>query len=122
MTLRDLARKDVIRLSNGENLGRIDDIEFEEKSARLTAVVLHGRSRCLGLLGSDDDLVIPWQSIKTIGTDAVMVEPDPDADLPPIKSYNLCKTCEIQVQLSVQYAIINKTTVPWGKMYAKTAV
>ena len=80
MTLRDLARKDVIRLSNGENLGRIDDIEFEEKSARLTAVV-HGRSRCLGLLGSDDDLVIPWQSIKTIGTDAVMVEPDPDADL-----------------------------------------
>ena len=75
MTLRDLARKDVIRLSNGENLGRIDDIEFEEKSARL------GRSRCLGLLGSDDDLVIPWQSIKTIGTDAVMVEPDPDADL-----------------------------------------
>ena len=72
MTLRDLARKDVIRLSNGENLGRIDDIEF---------VVLHGRSRCLGLLGSDDDLVIPWQSIKTIGTDAVMVEPDPDADL-----------------------------------------
>ena len=70
MTLRDLARKDVIRLSNGENLGRIDDIEFEEKSARLTAVVLHGRS-----------LVIPWQSIKTIGTDAVMVEPDPDADL-----------------------------------------
>lgn len=45
MTLRDLARKDVIRLSNGENLGRIDDIEFEEKSARLTAVVLHGRSQ-----------------------------------------------------------------------------
>ena len=43
MTLRDLARKDVIRLSNGENLGRIDDIEFEEKSAHLTAVVLHGR-------------------------------------------------------------------------------
>ena len=81
MTLRDLARKDVIRLSNGENLGRIDDIEFEEKSARLTAGVRHGRSRGLGLLGSDDDLVIPWQSIKTIGTDAVMVEPDPDADL-----------------------------------------
>ena len=81
MTLRDLARKDVIRLSNGENLGRIDDIEFDEKSARLTAVVLRGRSHCLWLLGSDEDLVIPWQSIKTIGTDAVMVEPDSDTDL-----------------------------------------
>ena len=74
MTLRDLARKDVIRLSNGENLGRIDDIEPGCRPAS-----------------------------------------------PPIKSYNLCKTCEIQVQLSVQYAIINRTTVPWGKMYAKTA-
>ena len=81
MTLRDLSAKDVIQLKTGENLGRIDDIEFDEKSARLTAVVLRGRSHCLGLLGSDEDLVIPWQSIKTIGTDAVMVEPDPDTDL-----------------------------------------
>ena len=47
----------------------------------LPALPLWCCSRCLGLLGSDDDLVIPWQSIKTIGTDAVMVEPDPDADL-----------------------------------------
>ena len=44
-------------------------------------MVLRGRSHCLGLLGSDEDLVIPWQSIKTIGTDAVMVEPDLDTDL-----------------------------------------
>lgn len=78
MTLRDLARKDVIQLSNGENLGRIDDIEFDEKTAQLTAVVLHGRSRCFGLMGSDDDLVLPWKTIKTIGTDAIMVEPNPE--------------------------------------------
>ena len=81
MTLHELNEKDVIQVKTGENLGRIDDIEFDEKSARLTAVVLRGRSHCLGLLGSDEDLVIPWQSIKTIGTDAVMVEPDPDTDL-----------------------------------------
>lgn len=78
MTLRDLARKDVIQLSNGENLGRIDDIEFDEKTAQLTAVVLHGRSRCFGLMGSDEDLVLPWKNVKTIGTDAIMVEPDPE--------------------------------------------
>ena len=74
MTLRDLSAKDVIQLKTGENLGRIDDVVFDEKSARLTTVVLHGRARCLGLLGCDDDLVIPWESIKTIGTDVVMVD------------------------------------------------
>ena len=51
MTLRDLARKHAIRLSNGENLGRVDDIEFEEKSARLTAVVLHRRPPLPGAVG-----------------------------------------------------------------------
>lgn len=31
MTLRDLSNKDVIQLKTGENLGRIDDIVFDER-------------------------------------------------------------------------------------------
>ena len=81
MTLRDLSNKDVIQLKTGENLGRIDDIVFDERGARLQSVILRGRAHCFGLLGCDDDLILPWESIKTIGTDAVMVEPDPDTDL-----------------------------------------
>ena len=77
MTLRDLAMGDTP--FQWRNPAASDDIEFEEK-ARPRLEGMHGRSRCLGLLGSDDDLVIPWQSIKTIGTDAVMVELRPDAD------------------------------------------
>ena len=30
MTLRDLSAKDVIQLKTGENLGRIDDVVFDE--------------------------------------------------------------------------------------------
>ena len=30
MTLRDLSEKDVIQLKTGENLGRIDDLAFED--------------------------------------------------------------------------------------------
>ena len=77
MTLRDLARKDVIRLSNGENLGRIDDIVFDERGARLQSVILRGRAHCFGLLGCDDDLILPWESIRTIGTDVIMVDAGP---------------------------------------------
>ena len=32
MTLRELSGKDVIRLKNGENLGRIDDLAFQAKA------------------------------------------------------------------------------------------
>ena len=77
MTLRELSGKDVIQLKNGENLGRIDDLAFDENGGRLQSVILRGRAHCLGLLGSDEDLVIPWQSIKTIGTDAIMVDAEP---------------------------------------------
>ena len=40
MTLRDLSEKDVIQLKTGENLGRIDDLAFED--GQITQVVLHG--------------------------------------------------------------------------------
>ena len=77
MTLRDLSEKDVIQLKTGENLGRIDDLAFED--GQITQVVLHGRARMFGLLGRDDDLLIPWAAVKTIGTDVIMV----DAEVPP---------------------------------------
>ena len=77
MTLRDLSNKDVIQLKTGENLGRIDDIVFDEQGARLQSVILRGRVHCFGLLGCDDDLILPRESIKTIGTDAIMVDAEP---------------------------------------------
>lgn len=77
MTLRELSGKDVIQLKNGENLGRIDDLAFDENGGRLQSVILGGRAHCFGLLGCDDDLILPWESIRSIGTDVVMVDADP---------------------------------------------
>lgn len=77
MTLRDLSSKDVIQLKTGENLGRIDDVVFDEHGARLQSVILRGRAHCFGLLGSDEDLILPWESVKTIGTDVIMVDVEP---------------------------------------------
>lgn len=77
MTLRDLSEKDVIQIKTGENLGRIDDMIFDEHTAQLQSVVLRGRSRLFGVLGYDEDLIIPWESIQTIGTDVIMVDAEP---------------------------------------------
>ena len=51
MTLRDLSAKDVIQLKTGENLGRIDDVVFDEHGGQLQSVILRGRAQCFGLLG-----------------------------------------------------------------------
>ena len=80
MTLCDLKGKDVIQFRTGENLGRIDDLRFDEVTAALQAAVLRGRRHFFGLLGRDEDLEIPWQNIKSIGLDVVMVDlPDTQA-------------------------------------------
>ena len=54
--------------------------------------MLRGRGHLFGLLGYDEDLVIPWAALQTIGADVIMVAADP----PPArgsaaKPYNFCK-------------------------------
>ena len=77
MTLHDLSEKDVIQIKTGENLGRIDDVIFDEGTARLQSVVLRGRSHLFGLMGYDEDLIISWEALKNIGTDVIMVDAEP---------------------------------------------
>ena len=45
MTLHELNEKDVIQIKSGENLGRIDDMIFDENTAQIQSVVLRGRGR-----------------------------------------------------------------------------
>ena len=75
MTLCELHAKDVIQLKTGENLGRVDDLVFSEKTAGIEKLILHGRPRLFGLLGRDADLEIAW-------ADVVMVETAPPPERP----------------------------------------
>lgn len=77
MTLHELSEKDVVQTKTGENLGRVDDVVFDPETAQLRSVILHGRSHLFGLLGRDEDLVLPWESLKNIGVDVIMVDAEP---------------------------------------------
>lgn len=106
MTLRDLSAKDVIQLKTGENLGRIDDVVFDEHGGQLQSVILRGRAHCFGLLGCDDDLILPWESIRTIGTDVIMVDAGP---LPGARAADVCKSyilCKIPQKSAVFFGIL----------------
>lgn len=77
MTVYELSQKDVIQIQSGENLGRVDDLVFEQETARISHLVLRGRPRWLGLFGRDEDLEIAWKDVQSIGADVIMVDVQP---------------------------------------------
>lgn len=72
--LEEFRYKDVVSVRDGQRLGFVGDVELDPQSARLTAIVIRGRYRLFGLLGREQDRVIPWEEITLIGEDAILVE------------------------------------------------
>lgn len=70
----DLKIKEVINVADGRRLGTITDIEIDLESGRLTAIVVPGTGKFLGLFGKNDDIIIPWEKIHKIGLDVILVE------------------------------------------------
>ncbi len=70
-TLKELAAKDTISTCDGRYLGRICDLEIDADCGRVTAVyvVMPGR-----FWEPKEDIRIPWDRVKCIGEDAVLVE------------------------------------------------
>ncbi|BBB93248.1 MAG TPA: YlmC/YmxH family sporulation protein [Methylomusa anaerophila] len=70
----DLKLKEVINVVDGKRMGNITDIEIDTESGRLTAIVVPGPGRFLGLFGRNEDIVISWDKINKIGMDVILVE------------------------------------------------
>ena len=73
VSLSLLCQKDVISIVTGQNIGRVDDIEFCGETARIYYIVIFGRPRFFGLFGRGEDVKIAWEDVVTIGKDAILV-------------------------------------------------
>ena len=73
ISLSLLSQKDVISIVTGQNIGRVDDIEFSKQTARVKYLIVFGRPRWWGLFGREEDIRIPWENVITIGKDAILV-------------------------------------------------
>ncbi len=69
-------RKEVIDIRTGRRMGELIDVDIDEASGRITAIVVPGDSKFFGLLGSGPDIVIPWTRIVKIGPDCILVDID----------------------------------------------
>ena len=71
--LEELGSKSVINVKDGICLGRICDIELDAADGRILSLIIFGRSKFFGLFGREEDIIIPWCNIQTIGEDAIIV-------------------------------------------------
>ena len=71
--ITDLSYKEVIDLETGQRLGYVRDAEIDPESGRVTALIIPGRLRWLGLLGREEERVIPWEHIRRLGEDIIFV-------------------------------------------------
>ena len=77
MTFSELREKDVINLCDGRRLGRPSDLGMNENACAVCLVV----SPCGGIKGlcrgRGEEVEIPWNRIRRIGDDVILVEYPP---------------------------------------------
>lgn len=81
----ELRRKEVIDSLSGCRVGYIDDVEVDTMTAQVRSVVIFGRPRFFGLLGKNDDVIIPWSDIALIGEDTVLITTNVKSKHKPLK-------------------------------------
>lgn len=71
--ITDLRCKEVINVCNGFRLGYVCDIEVNVVTGQVVALVVPGPCRFFGILGREDDYIIPWDAITKIGDDIILI-------------------------------------------------
>ncbi len=70
----ELRYKEVIDIHSGCRLGYVCDAELDHAEGRILSLITPGRSRLFGLLGREDDYVLPWSCIARIGGDIILID------------------------------------------------
>lgn len=72
-----LKNKEVINIGDGRSLGFIYDIEVNLTDGTIDGIVIPAERGLFRLFSSkDNDIVIKWDKIRTVGDDVVLVEVD----------------------------------------------
>ena len=70
----DFKHKEVVNIVDGKRLGFVQDVTADLESGVITSIIVPGNSKLLTLFAGNNDIVIPWQDIKCIGEDIILVE------------------------------------------------
>jgi YlmC/YmxH family sporulation protein len=70
----DFKHKEVININDGRRLGFVQDVTADLNSGTITSIIVPGSNKILNIFAGNNDIVIPWNKIKCIGEDIILVE------------------------------------------------
>ena len=70
----DFKHKEVINICDGKRLGYVQDVCADLETGVITSIIVPGSNKIINNFSSNNDIVIPWQNIKCIGDDLILVE------------------------------------------------
>ncbi len=70
----ELREREVVNILDGKRLGLASDLEIEAETGRIKAIIVPGPGKFLWLFGKSEDFIIPWERIKKIGIDVILVD------------------------------------------------
>lgn len=70
----DFKHKEVINIVNAKRLGYVQDVTADLQTGVITSIIVPGNTKMFNIFGGNNDIVIPWDKIKCIGTDIILVE------------------------------------------------
>ena len=78
-----LRRKEVINLCDGCRLGCVGDLDMAVPEGTVKGLIVFGPCRFFGLFGRGEEYYIPWDCIRQVGDDIILVDkPFPQRELP----------------------------------------
>ena len=73
----DMFDKEVICVKDGTRLGNVGEFEMNTETGRIETLIIPGKARFFGLLGKDDDIIIPFACCKVFGDEVILVNIEP---------------------------------------------
>lgn len=70
----DFKHKEVVNIINGKRLGFVQDVCADLETGMITSIIVPGSNKLLNIFSQGNDIIIPWQNIKCIGDDLILVE------------------------------------------------
>lgn len=71
----DFKHKEVISINDAKRLGYVQDVCADLETGTITSIIVPGEKKLKSMFtNNNNDIEIPWQAIKSIGEDIILVE------------------------------------------------
>lgn len=70
----DFRKKEVINIKDGSRLGFVQDVTADLNTGMIKEIIVPGNNKLFGLFSNNDEIAIPWNAIKCISDEIILVE------------------------------------------------